>query len=157
MAIAPRTTATTKTPTTCSCGSGLRPDRCCTLDWTQPSAPQGDIPNFTLAQTAFNNGKTAEAEQFAVDLLERFPLHLGALDLLYQIRRAQSRMIAAQILLARIVRIAPNNLLATQTLALLLFGNGAFAEAEHHARNAVRLSPTDPQSHKFDGHDHDRG
>src|SRR3954454_20294666 len=81
MAIAPQTTATTKTPTTCSCGSGLRPDRCCTLDWTQPSAPQGDIPNVTLAQTAFNNGKTAEAEQFAVDLLERFPLHLGALDL----------------------------------------------------------------------------
>jgi Tfp pilus assembly protein PilF len=151
MAIAPQTTATTKTPTTCSCGSGLRPDRCCTLDWTQPSAPQGDIPNFTLAQTAFNNGKTAEAEQFAVDLLERFPLHLGALDLLYQIRRAQSRMIAAQILLARIVRIAPNNLLATQTLALLLFGNGALAEAEHHARNAVRLSPTDPQSHNLMG------
>ncbi|HXQ47326.1 MAG TPA: hypothetical protein VN806_11965 [Caulobacteraceae bacterium] len=45
----------------------------------------------------------------------------------------------------------PNDLVATQTLALMLFERGAMAEAEVHARNAVRLSPTDPRSHNLMG------
>jgi len=60
-------------------------------------------------------------------------------------------MPAAEALLARIVRLDPNNVLATQTLTSLLFGRGALAEAEHHARNAVRLAPTDPASHNLMG------
>src|SRR5262249_47702270 len=58
---------------------------------------------------------------------------------------------AAETLLTRIVRLEPNNLLATQTLALMLFQRGALADAEHHARNAVRLGPADPQSHNLMG------
>ena len=54
-------------------------------------------------------------------------------------------------LLARIVRLDPNNLPATQSLALSLFNKGALAEAEYHARNAVRIAPTDAQSHNLMG------
>lgn len=138
-------------PAKCACGSGLRANRCCALDWFEPPATPRETPEFDRAQAAFNSGKAAEAERLVIDLLERFPRHLSALDLLYQICRAQNRMPAAEALLARIVRLSPNNLLATQTLALLLFNKGAMAEAEYHARNAVRLSPTDLQSHNLMG------
>ena len=49
------------------------------------------------------------------------------------------------------MRLDPNNLPATQALALLLFTKGALAEAEVHARNAVRIAPTDAQSHNLMG------
>jgi tetratricopeptide (TPR) repeat protein len=141
----------TAEPATCSCGSGLQPNRCCALDWAEPPAQPQQVPEFDRALAAVQTGNTAEAERLVIDLLERFPRHLGALDLLYQIRRAENRMAAAEALLTRIVRLDPNNLLATQTLASLLFGKGALAEAEHHGRNAVRLAPTDPQSHNLMG------
>ena len=136
---------------TCACGSGLRPDRCCALDWAEFSAAPRETPEFDRALAAIQSGNTAEAERLVIALLERYPLHIGALDLLYQIRRAENLMTAAEALLGRIVRLDPNNLLATQTLASLLFAKGAMAEAEHHARNAVRLSPTNPMSHNLMG------
>ena len=71
--------------------------------------------------------------------------------LLYQIRSAAQHTTAAEALLNRIVRLDPNDLAATQTLAALLFGKGALAEAEIHARNAVRLAPADVQSHNLMG------
>jgi tetratricopeptide (TPR) repeat protein len=135
----------------CSCGSGLQSDRCCALDWSQSAEPPQETPEFHRAELAFRNGNVADSEPLVLSVLDQFPGHLGALDLLYQIRRAQNRTTAAQALLSRIVRITPNNLLATQTLAFLLFSNGALAEAEYHARNAVRLAPTDPQSHNLMG------
>ena len=49
------------------------------------------------------------------------------------------------------MRLDPNNLSATQALALSLFTRGALAEAEIHARNAVRIAPTDAQSHNLMG------
>jgi len=49
------------------------------------------------------------------------------------------------------VRLYPNHLPATQALALLLFGRRALAEAEEHARNAVRIAPLDAQSHNLMG------
>jgi tetratricopeptide (TPR) repeat protein len=141
----------TPEPATCGCCSGLRADRCCALDWAAPPADPEQVPEFDRALTAVQAGNVAAAERLVIDVLQRSPRHIGALDLLYQIRRAENQMAAAAALLARIVRLDPNNLLATQTLALLLFGRGALAEAEHHARNAVRLSPTDPQSHNLMG------
>ena len=57
----------------------------------------------------------------------------------------------------RIVRLDPNNLPATQALALSLFNRGALDEAEYHARNAVRIAPTGRAVAQSDGHDHDRG
>jgi tetratricopeptide (TPR) repeat protein len=144
----PPAQASTETPT-CACGSGLRPDRCCDIDWTQPPAEPQAVPDFDRALAAAQAGSTADAERLVIAVLERLPRHIGALDLLYQIRRAEQRMPAAEALLARIVRLDANNVLATQTLASLLFERGALAEAEHHARNAVRLAPTDPRSHNL--------
>jgi hypothetical protein len=43
------------------------------------------------------------------------------------------------------VQLDLNNLPATPALALSLFNKGALAEAERHARNAVRIAPVRPE------------
>jgi tetratricopeptide (TPR) repeat protein len=133
----------------CACGSGLRSERCCGLDWSVPPAASRPTPELDRAAAALNAGNRVEAARILIDLLEQFPRHLGALTLLYQIRSAENATMAAETLLTRIVRLDPNDLSATQALAALLFGKGALAEAEIHARNAVRLSPADSQSHNL--------
>jgi tetratricopeptide (TPR) repeat protein len=135
----------------CACRSGLRSDRCCALDWTIPQAAPRETPEIDRARAALGAGNVTEAAQRLVDVLEQFPRHLDALRLLYQIRSAENETMAAEALLSRIVRLDPNDLAATQALAALLFGRGALTEAEVHARNAVRLSPADAQSHNLMG------
>lgn len=76
-----------------------------------------------------------------VDFLDRSPLHLGALALLQEICAGEGKTAASEALLRRIVRLDPNNLAATQALALALFGRRALDEAEVHARNSVRIAP----------------
>ena len=139
-------------PTTaCMCGSGLRADRCCSLDWTAAWPQPAPAPALERARAAAIAGNVTEAERLLVDLVERSPQHIGGLMLLHELCAAQNRTAAAEALLARIVRLDPNNLAATQAQALLLFGKGALVEAEHHARNAVRIAPIDPQSHNLMG------
>ena len=58
---------------------------------------------------------------------------------------------AAEALIRRIVALDPNNLVATNELALILLGKGNLAEAEIHARNAVRIAPENPQAHNLMG------
>ncbi len=53
--------------------------------------------------------------------------------------------------LSRLVTANPNDLDATQALALLLFTMRDLAAAEPHARNAVRLAPLNAQSHNLMG------
>ncbi len=65
--------------------------------------------------------------------------------------RRPDRKSAAETLLRRIVLLHPNTLWATNELTLALFGKGAVAEAEIHARNAVRIAPENPQSHNLMG------
>jgi tetratricopeptide (TPR) repeat protein len=139
-------------PTTlCPCGSGLRAARCCALDWSAPWPEAGPAPELDRARAALAAADKAEARRQIVELLERSPRHVGALVLLHELCAAENRTAAAEALIARIVRIDPNNLPATQALALVLFNKGALAEAEPHARNAVRISPTDAQSHNLMG------
>src|SRR5215470_13490705 len=133
----------------CACGSGLRAGRWCALDWNEPPAPPTPTPEIARAQAALVAGNSVEAEAIVLDLLERFPRHLSALGLLLALRQGESRPAAVEALLTRIVRLDPNNLQATHALAGLLFSKGALAEAEPHARNAVRLAPLDPQSHNL--------
>jgi tetratricopeptide (TPR) repeat protein len=135
----------------CACRSGLRSERCCGLDWSVPPAASRPTPEIDRAAAALGAGNRVEAARILIDLLEQFPRHLDALRLLYQIRSAENATMAAEALLTRIVRLDPNDLGATQALASLLFGKGALAEAEIHARNAVRLSPADGQSHNLMG------
>ena len=135
----------------CPCGSGLRYARCCGLDWTAPWPEPGAAPEVGRTRAARAAGNSAEAERELIELIERSPKHIGGLALLHELRAGQNQTSAAEALLGRIVRLDPNNLNATQALALLLFTKGALAEAEVHARNAVRIAPTDPQSHNLMG------
>jgi tetratricopeptide (TPR) repeat protein len=135
----------------CACGSGLRADRCCALDWTAAWPALAKEPEVAEARAAREARKVEEAERLLVGVLERSPLHVGALAHLADIRTGQNKKSAAEALLKRIVRFDPNHLPATQALALLLFGKGALAEAEHHARNGVRIAPLDAQSHNLMG------
>jgi tetratricopeptide (TPR) repeat protein len=50
---------------------------------------------------------------------------------------------------AKRVAANPNDLPATQALAMAILARGALEEAEVHARNAVRIAPEDPKSHNL--------
>lgn len=138
----------------CPCGSGLRLARCCQMDFSVLPPATSSSPLLPTAQRAIElhtQGATAEAERLCLEVLELAPAQLDALSLLYRIRKAGGQDNAVQVLLRRIVQLHPNTLWATQELVLALFGKGAIAEAEIHARNAVRIAPENPQSHNLLG------
>jgi tetratricopeptide (TPR) repeat protein len=139
-------------PTLCACGSGLRAVRCCRLDRAALAVPAASAHLRPLVERAFQaheSGDVAEATRLCLETLELSPGQPGALAKLYQIRRAENQLVAAEALIRRIVALDPNNVWATQELALLLFNKADLAEAETHARNAVRIAPRDPQSHNL--------
>src|SRR4051794_17260090 len=127
----------------CPCGSGLRLVRCCQLDLSLVPPPEASLPLLGTVERAIERhtqGAVEEAERLCREVLELAPLQLDALSLLYRIRKNHNSS-AADALLRRIVQIHPNTLWATHELAAMLFGRGAIAEAEIHARNAVRIAP----------------
>jgi tetratricopeptide (TPR) repeat protein len=97
------------------------------------------------------SGASEEAERLALDVLELAPGRTRALTVLYEIRKAQGKLDASAALIRRIVALEPNNFWATNELTLLLLGRGNVAEAERHARNAVRMAPENAQSHYLMG------
>jgi tetratricopeptide (TPR) repeat protein len=115
------------------------------------SASQHLLPLVDRAIESHGNGRMAEAEKLCLDVLELAPGQGGALAVLFQIRKAMGVFSAAEALVRRLVELDPNNIWATQELALLLFGKGDLVEAEVQARNAVRIAPADPQSHNLMG------
>ncbi len=138
----------------CPCGSGLRPVRCCRLDLSSVGPSEASrhlLPLVDRAIALHGEGQLAEAAKICLEVLELAPGQGGALAVLYQVRRATGPQSAAEALVRRMVALDPNNVWATQELSLLLFGKGDFAEAELHARNAVRIAPADPQSHNLMG------
>ncbi|HKS88073.1 MAG TPA: sulfotransferase, partial [Stellaceae bacterium] len=138
----------------CSCGSGLRLARCCQMDFSLlPPADAGRplLPMVERAVERHAQGAVAEAERICLEVLELAPGQLEALSLLYRIRKAAGADSAAHTLLRRIVQLHPNTLWATHELTVALFGRGAIAEAEMHARNAVRIAPDNAQSHNLLG------
>ncbi len=138
----------------CACGSGLRPARCCALDFNALPMFGSDGPlrgTIARALELHEAGAVADAEQLAREVLELAPVQPDALGLLYRICRADGRMAAAEALVRRFVRIHPNVFWATNDLVLMLINKGAVLEAEIHARNAVRIAPENPQSHNLMG------
>jgi tetratricopeptide (TPR) repeat protein len=129
----------------------LRSERCCALDWTTPQPAAASAGEVEHARARLAAGDREGAEQALIALLEAWPLHSAALRLLQELCAAKGRLAASEALLARVVRLDPNDLAATQALALALFNRRALAEAEAHARNAVRLAPLDAQSHNLMG------
>jgi len=142
------------TPALCPCGSGLRAVRCCTLQrgsLPPPEAIRHLVPLVERAMQAHRQGADETAERLCLDVLELAPDRPGALSILYEIRKAQGRHQAAEALIRRIVALDPNNLVATNELALILLGKGSLADAEYHARNAIRVAPENPQAHNLMG------
>ena len=61
-------------------------------------------------------------------------------------RRASGPATAVAVILRRLVQLDPNDFAATNELALDLLAQGNLAEAELHARNAVRIAPENAQA-----------
>lgn len=138
----------------CRCGSGLRAVRCCNLELGAPPPPAAIaqlVPLVERAMKAYHQGAIKTAEQTCLDVLELAPHRSDAMSMLYEIRRAQGNAQAADVLIQRIVALDPNNLAATNELALTLLGKGRLPEAEIHARNAIRIAPESPQAHNLMG------
>ena len=109
------------------------------------------VPLVERAFQAYQAGAKDTAEKLCLDVLELAPDRPGALSVLYHIRKEQGKAQAAEALIRRLVHFDPNNFDATNELALLLLSRGALAEAEIHARNAIRIAPQAPQSHNLMG------
>jgi tetratricopeptide (TPR) repeat protein len=138
----------------CRCGSGLSLTRCCELNLATLGAPEANrhlVPLEEQAIQARRTGAGEAAERLALDVLELAPGRTGALAVLYEIRKAQNNRPASEALIRRIVALEPNNFWATNEITILLLGKGALAEAEIHARNAVRIAPESAQSHNLLG------
>jgi tetratricopeptide (TPR) repeat protein len=138
----------------CQCGSGLSRLRCCALDLTSLEVTEPDrrlAPLEAEAGQAHKDGDFERAERLALDVLERAPGRLGALAVLYDIRRARGSARAAEALARRMVVLEPNNFWAVNRLTLLLLGKGDIAAAEQHARNGIRIAPDQAQAHYLIG------
>jgi len=129
----------------CLCGSGLRSARCCALQaGTIPDASTSAHLDPLLAQATREAEAGDEARLLA--MLELSPVHPDALRALYALRAGQSNAVAARALLERFVAHHPNELWGRCELALLLMRASDNAGIEH-ARNGVRLAPSNPRAH----------
>jgi tetratricopeptide (TPR) repeat protein len=141
-------------PRLCPCGSGLSRTRCCELNLATLGSAEAHrhlVPLEERALQARRTGATETAERLALDVLELAPGRTGALSVLFDIRKAAGQGEAALALIRRIVALEPNNFWATNEIALMLLNRGLLAEAERHARNAVRIAPDNAQSHYLMG------
>ena len=135
---------------TCACGSGLRADRCCALDGSRSWPRHAPAQIAGQARAAFAAGDKLAAERLLIAAIEAAPLDSGALGALCDLR-GRSRPAAAEALLARIVRLEPDNPAPVLALAHRLAQRGAFQAAEPYARAAARLAPADPEAHALLG------
>ncbi len=138
----------------CACGSGLRSCRCCEISggYAATFEPNDQFNALVVgAGQALANGDIAAAERLCLNALDVVPRLPDALWILAQIRRRAGQQQAVLVLLQRLVQVDPNNVDATQELALALFQREDLPAAEHHARNAVRLAPTQARSHHLMG------
>jgi len=138
----------------CSCGSGLRAGRCCQMAPGALSAAGAGLPLVPMVERAdalLRQKAVAEARLLCLQVLELVPNQPGALTLLYQICRDQGPATASEALLRRMVALHPNTFWAVNDLCLLTLNKGAVLEAVHHARNAIRLAPENPQAHNLMG------
>ena len=141
-------------PSLCPCGSGLSRARCCALDLTGLGAPAAARHLAALeaqAETALRSGDADTAARLALDAIELAPQLVGMLVLLFKIRRQQGNSAAAEALVRRIVALDPNHFWATNEITLMMLAKGDVAEAELHARNAVRIAPENAQAHYLMG------
>ena len=138
----------------CACGSGLRPARCCQMEAGALGPPEAARPLLPMVERAAElfarQNAVDDARQICLNALELAPGQLDALTLLYRIRKAQRRR-------PRPRRCCGASWLSTRTRSgrptswPYCCSAGAIFEAEHHARNAIRIAPDNPQSHNLMG------
>ncbi|MGC9269086.1 sulfotransferase [Acidiphilium sp.] len=141
-------------PTLCACGSGLRARRCCGLDaggLPDPTHHTALEPLVEQARTARAGNRNREAERHILQILDLAPHHREALRLLFELRRAEGRLAAAEALIARIASLPPDVAAAHVQHAQLLINQSRHAEAEAPARRALQLLPRDPTIHHILG------
>ena len=140
-------------PVDCPCGSGLRSLRCCGQDISLKAVQPAARHVAALAEQAVladAEGRRDDAIMLCLDALELAPGLRQPLALLYELRKADAPQ-AAEVLIRRLVGLYPNDFWALNELTLLLLAKGALAEAETHARNAVRIAPEVAQAHHLMG------
>ena len=134
----------------CPCGSGLRYVRCCGLDWTAVAEPE-PAPELGPARAALAAGDRTKAERQLVELLERSPKHVGALALLHELcaarRPARRRRRCWRGSCGSIRTISPRRRRSRCRCST----RARWPRPSVHARNAVRIAPTDAQSHNLMG------
>ncbi len=136
----------------CKCGSQLSPERCCSFDERFFASPGERERAATLAQAAqrsWMEGRAADAEVQAMRALALAPRLADTRSLLATIRLRQGEIEAAVALFNRSLVDDPNQLAPSQEIALLLFQRGDLQRAVQFARAAVRLGPSDAQSHNL--------
>ncbi len=141
-------------PALCPCNSGLRRTRCCGLTASGlPDPANHSLLDATveLAKTARTGGRNREAERHLLQVLDLAPLHREALRVLYELRRAENRLQAAEALIKRICAIDPPVAVILLQYAQLLIGLGRHADAETPARAALKLAPREAAAHHMIG------
>jgi tetratricopeptide (TPR) repeat protein len=133
----------------CSCTSGLRRVRCCALDASAlPREPALALLDAQAqdATKLFNEKKYTEAETLALKLLELAPNLRLALRVLFEIRKAQKRENAAEVLVRRLAGLpgAPAmRSAANSQFAQYLVAQGRYADAEAPAAAALMAGSKD--------------
>lgn len=140
--------------TLCACGSGLRARRCCRLDAAGLPDPANHAALDSLleqARAARTAGRNRDAERHMLQLLDLTPHHREGLRLLFDLRRAEGRVAAAEALIARLALLQPDAAAIHLQHAQILIGQGRHADAEAPARRALRLTPRDATLHHMLG------
>lgn len=140
--------------TLCPCGSGLSQARCCAMaqvNLVPPARMEQFSATLQRARQLQGQGETAAAAQRCVSVLEQAPAHVPALRLLIDLKKAEQQSAAQEALLKRLVKIEPNDGDLACELALLMYTKPDLKTAEYHARNGIRLQPSNPQAHNLMG------
>jgi Tfp pilus assembly protein PilF len=134
----------------CTCGTGLRRIRCCGVDPASLPGPESLAQLDAAGAEAtrlYNEKKTVEAEALALKLLDLAPNHRLPLRVLFEVRRAETKLQAAEVLARRLADLpganAQTESAANLQLAQLIIGRGRFADAERAARKALIATPRD--------------
>ena len=102
----------------------------------------------------FNEKKYAEAEALVLKLLDLAPNQRLALRVLFEIRKAQNRPKAAEVLARRLAALpgpAVTRAAANSQLAQFLIGQGRHGDARAPAAAALMAAPKDPTAHHVMG------
>ena len=140
--------------TLCACGSGLCRLSCCGLDpETQAdSAGYGALGSLAeAARRAHSASRNREAERHALALLNLAPLHRDGLRILFEIRRDEKRLTAAETLIQRLASLNPPAAHLHVQHAQLLMNQGRHRDAEAPARAGLALAPRDATVHHLIG------